>query len=49
MLVVTEMVDAVAATHEDDGLGRGEHVFAADGAVAVCGAFDAAVGVSDRD
>lgn len=47
VLVVAEMVDAVPAPHEDDRLGGGEHVFAADGAVAVGGAFDAAVGVAD--
>lgn len=47
VLVVAEVVDAVPAAHEDDRLRGGEHVFAADGTVAVGGAFDAAVGVAD--
>ena len=47
VLVVAEVVDAMAAAHKDDGLGGGEHVFATNGTVAVGGSFDAAVGVSN--
>jgi hypothetical protein len=43
---ITGLVYAVAAAHEDDGLDGSEHVLAADGTVAVGGAFDAAVRVS---
>lgn len=47
VLVVAKVVDAVPAAHEDDRLGGGEHIFAADGTVAVGGTLDAAVGVAD--
>ena len=36
VLLITFPVDAVAAGHKDEGLRRGKHVVAADGAVAVC-------------
>lgn len=49
MLIIAEMVDAVPAPHKDDRLGGGEHVFAADGAVTVGRAFNAAVGITDRN
>lgn len=47
VLVVAEVVNAVAAAHENNGLWGGEHVFAADGTVAVGGSFDATVGISN--
>lgn len=46
VLVVAEVMDAVAAAHEDHGLGGGEHVFAADGTVTIGGSFYAPVRVS---
>ncbi len=49
MLVVASVVDAVAAAHEDHSLRRGEHVFATDRAIAVSGAFDAAMRVANGD
>lgn len=43
MLLKAAAVDAVTALHEDDGARGVEHVFAADGTVAVDRAFDAFV------
>lgn len=45
VFVVASMVYAVAASHKDYCLGRCEHVFAADGAITICRALDAAMGV----
>lgn len=47
MLVIALFMDAVSACHENDGLRRCEHVFATDGAVAVCRTFNAFVGALD--
>lgn len=44
VLVITLLMDAVTAGHEDYRAGGGEEVFAADGTVAVCGAFDTFMG-----
>jgi len=48
MLVIALLMDAVTACHEDDRLGRREHVFAADRTVAVGGPFDAFMRTFDR-
>ena len=42
-------MDAVAAAHEDDGVGRSEHVLTTNRTVAFCALFDAAVCLSDVD
>ena len=47
MEIVATMMNAVTTLHEDHGLGRGEHVFAAYRAIAVCGTFDTLVCVLD--
>lgn len=49
VFVVAAVVDAMTAAHEDDGLRRREHVFAADGTVTVGGTLNAAVCVADGD
>lgn len=49
VLVETRLVDAVAALHEDDRLGRVEEVVAADGTVAVDRPLDALVPAGQRD
>ena len=41
------VMDTVTAAHEDHGFWRREHVFAANGAIALRGAFDATVGFLD--
>ena len=47
VLVVTKMVDTVAAAHEYHCLGRSEHVFTAYWAITVCGALNATMGISN--
>lgn len=49
MIVVALVVYAVTAIHEHNGLGRGKHILAANGAVAVSGALDASMGGFNRD
>ena len=49
VLIVTTVMDAVAAAHKYDGLRRGKHIFATNGTVAVGGALDAAMSVADGD
>lgn len=43
------MMYAMAATHENHSLWRGEHVLSTNRAVTVCRAFDTTVRVSDRN
>ena len=48
MLLVAALVNAMTAAHKNNSLRRGEHVFATDRAITVCGAFNAAVSVPYR-
>ena len=47
VLVIAAVMDAVATAHEDDGLRRGEHVFTTNRTVAIGGALDAAMSITD--
>lgn len=48
VFVIAPLMYAVTACHENDGFGRGEHIFATDRTVAICRSFDTFVGAFDR-
>lgn len=47
-LVIAFVVDAVPASHKDNCVRRSKHVISANGAIALCGIFDASVSRFDR-
>ena len=46
VLVVASVVDTVATSHENYRLWGSEHIFATNGAITVCRAFDATMCIS---